>query len=289
MTLGELIAALAEHDPVTVLRHGFRYPHSYRGFYEQLAFVPAENVAVGTLLKTARDALGSTFTGWKGGDYRMSESTTVWFAFEGNSDGDVITAAWLDAEIRAAAGVHTAVELEKAIAGLGRVADEVHNLPPGGWGDNPFAVKLKNIAEDTLASITVLEGPVPAALRATCGWGYCDAAAVAHEPDEKSFVSRPVCRKHASAATLEKCARIGERGARRSRAEEALDPDQLHMKITLDLTKDELTILKYVIPVDNWGDPLKDTYELREDEPEDPYAVLATLRQKIRALKPEET
>lgn len=57
------------------------------------------------------------------------------------------------------------------------------------------------------------------------------------------------------------------------------------MKITLDLTKDELTILKYVIPVDDWGDPLKDTYELGDDEPERPYDVLESLREKIYAIK----
>jgi hypothetical protein len=59
------------------------------------------------------------------------------------------------------------------------------------------------------------------------------------------------------------------------------------MKITLDLTKDELTILKYVIPCDSWGDPLKDTYELGDDEPEEPYKVLATLREKIYAITEE--
>lgn len=57
------------------------------------------------------------------------------------------------------------------------------------------------------------------------------------------------------------------------------------MKITLNLTKDELTILKYIVPVDSWGDPLKDTYELGDDEPEDPYKALATLRKKIYAIK----
>lgn len=57
---------------------------------------------------------------------------------------------------------------------------------------------------------------------------------------------------------------------------------------TIELTKDELTILHYVMPRD-WGgsfdgDPLKDTYELHEDEPEDPYATLRTLVGKIGKL-----
>ena len=54
---------------------------------------------------------------------------------------------------------------------------------------------------------------------------------------------------------------------------------------SITLTKDELTILQYVIPRDAWGDPLKDTYELGENEPEDPYAVLKTLNDKIAKLR----
>lgn len=53
----------------------------------------------------------------------------------------------------------------------------------------------------------------------------------------------------------------------------------------LELTKDGLTILKYVIPSDSWGDPLKDTYELGSDEPENPYAVLKEVYRKVTALK----
>jgi hypothetical protein len=53
----------------------------------------------------------------------------------------------------------------------------------------------------------------------------------------------------------------------------------------LDLTKDELTILRYVIPCDSWGDPLKDTYELGSNEPENPYAVLKELHAKVMKLR----
>lgn len=56
-------------------------------------------------------------------------------------------------------------------------------------------------------------------------------------------------------------------------------------KITIELTKDELTILRYVMhDTEYTGEPLKDTYELGEDEPEDPYVVLGILRDKIRSL-----
>lgn len=56
-------------------------------------------------------------------------------------------------------------------------------------------------------------------------------------------------------------------------------------KFELNLTKDELTILKYVVPDSNSGDPLKDTYELGDDEPEDPYKVLGSLYKKIAKLR----
>lgn len=60
---------------------------------------------------------------------------------------------------------------------------------------------------------------------------------------------------------------------------------QMPARFELDLTKDELTILRYVVPDGRHGDPLKDTYELGKDEPEDPYAVLKTLYAKICKLR----
>jgi hypothetical protein len=56
-------------------------------------------------------------------------------------------------------------------------------------------------------------------------------------------------------------------------------------RMNLELTKDELTIMKYVIPRNPVGDPLKDTYELGDDEPDDPYAVLRSLYRKVNKLR----
>lgn len=55
----------------------------------------------------------------------------------------------------------------------------------------------------------------------------------------------------------------------------------------LDLTKDEHTILNYIISISSsdYGDPLKDTYELGDDEPEDKYEVLKSLAKKVHAMK----
>jgi hypothetical protein len=54
--------------------------------------------------------------------------------------------------------------------------------------------------------------------------------------------------------------------------------------VILALTEDELTILHYVVPHDTHGDPLKDTYELGDAKPDDPYATLGTLRAKLNKI-----
>lgn len=65
------------------------------------------------------------------------------------------------------------------------------------------------------------------------------------------------------------------------------------VKIELELTKDEMMVLLYVVPNDAWGDPLKDIYELERDcehEIEDAYGALNTLNKKVtQALKIDDT
>ena len=54
----------------------------------------------------------------------------------------------------------------------------------------------------------------------------------------------------------------------------------------LNLTKDELTVLKYLIGDADSPyacDPLKDIYEV-DDEPEDPYAALKSMAKKLYKL-----
>ena len=80
MTLGELIEALKAEDPELVVPSGFSGPHSYRGFYHDLAFEPVRGATVGSMLACAKRALGTTYTGWKGGDFEMGEHTEVWLA-----------------------------------------------------------------------------------------------------------------------------------------------------------------------------------------------------------------
>lgn len=95
MTLGQLIDAVSsvpeywdagdEEHPVTVVYDfcgcvpdGI---HSWRGWYSQLAIGWADGsdkvMTVSTFLSMLKGAVDQTFTGWKGGDYRMKMDTPV--------------------------------------------------------------------------------------------------------------------------------------------------------------------------------------------------------------------
>lgn len=103
MTLDELIAALEKVDPATEVENGFENPHSYRGYYDELAFEPAENVTVAHMLQQARSARGATYTGWKGGEFTMDGDTPVWLADEGCTTEEPFTKAELTLMLRAPA------------------------------------------------------------------------------------------------------------------------------------------------------------------------------------------
>lgn len=90
MTLIDLIRALEDADPEYVAPLGFSTPMSYRGYYHCVAFEPATNVTVASMLEHARSALGATFTGYKGGNYQMGEHTDCYIAQYGCADGDLI-------------------------------------------------------------------------------------------------------------------------------------------------------------------------------------------------------
>lgn len=99
--LDELIAALDAEDPNLIVPLGFARPHSYRGYYSELAFEPALNVTVGSMLAAARSAKGATYQGWKGGDYTMDGYTDCWLAEQGRcgeSIGPVLLALMLAAD-----------------------------------------------------------------------------------------------------------------------------------------------------------------------------------------------
>lgn len=90
-TLGKLIAALQGLDQERLIQP-LGDPHSYRGYYSDLAFDPATVDAkagattVGFLLGALKDnCMGRTFEGYKGGDFAMTENTPLWIAEYGRS------------------------------------------------------------------------------------------------------------------------------------------------------------------------------------------------------------
>ena len=89
MNLGELIGHLEKLDPDQPVAHGFGRPHSYRGYYDELAFEPVADTTVGAMLAEAREALGTTYQGYKGGDYTMTEHTGVWLACCGETGEEI--------------------------------------------------------------------------------------------------------------------------------------------------------------------------------------------------------
>ena len=88
--LSELIDWLEEQDPSLTVPYGFGQPSSYRGYYVDCAFTPIENTTFGEMLAHAESALGATFTGWKGGEYKMDGETDCWIAEDGSTSSDMI-------------------------------------------------------------------------------------------------------------------------------------------------------------------------------------------------------
>ncbi len=89
MNLGELIKILESQNPDTVLSEGFHKPHSYRGYYDELAFEPTTLVSIREMLVSCKEALGTTYEGWKGGMFTMTEYTDVYLAIEGQTGDEL--------------------------------------------------------------------------------------------------------------------------------------------------------------------------------------------------------
>ncbi len=80
MTLGRLIDAL-EKMPGDAEVANLSHAHSYRGYYDDLAFEQGEGTRPATdLLADCKSAMGKAFEGYKGGRYVMGELTPVWIA-----------------------------------------------------------------------------------------------------------------------------------------------------------------------------------------------------------------
>ena len=103
MTLGDVIETLEELPPDTEIE-GLKSLHSYRGYYNDLAFEREGGKRPACeILAICRTAMGKIFTVYKGGDYMMGEYTPMWIADYGCCGGKII-------EIRKDGSIETALD-----------------------------------------------------------------------------------------------------------------------------------------------------------------------------------
>lgn len=100
LNVGELIAELKKHkqsgfleidnSPVLLTPSGV---DSYRGYYEQLAIEVSVSgsMTVGTLVELLTSRIGTTMTGYKGGQYPISNDTPVWISNYGECSHSRVT------------------------------------------------------------------------------------------------------------------------------------------------------------------------------------------------------
>ncbi len=105
-TLGEVILLLQAQPASNFVKLDFtgenpRSLGSYRGYYEELSLEygsKAGDIKVGQLLRMFECADGSTYIGYKGGDFTMHRKTLVWVAPYG-SCGRMLTDIKSEGEI----------------------------------------------------------------------------------------------------------------------------------------------------------------------------------------------
>lgn len=111
LTIGQLIQKLEGHEtyessandgeerPKKVrLDMGYNYPSdvgSYRGYYQDLAIRYSDDhedrMTAQEFKETLEDAIGTEFTGYKGGEFEMTEDTPVWVAKWGNASRTAVS------------------------------------------------------------------------------------------------------------------------------------------------------------------------------------------------------
>lgn len=99
LTLGELILkldAIPNKEASLVFDFGYFYPtcvDSWRGAYEELALNyqdTGSSLNVHEFLVVLKQAIGDTFTGYKGGDFKMNKHTPLWVSNYGHSNNTAV-------------------------------------------------------------------------------------------------------------------------------------------------------------------------------------------------------
>jgi hypothetical protein len=144
LPLGQLIDRLRrEPDQSRRVKIGFGNPHSYRGYYEDVAFEIVRDVTVGDMLAAAESALGNTYGGWKGDEFTMGWYTNTWLVSEWGDCGESIGAVPLglmldDSAYRAGQEVAArAVERFGAELSCHECGPDVEGFAAAARGDQP--------------------------------------------------------------------------------------------------------------------------------------------------------
>ena len=84
MTLGTLIDILGSMPPEAKVAN-LAEPHSYRGYYSDLALEPGDGIRFAShLLADLNRIFGTELYGYKGGEFLMGADTPVWVAYHGS-------------------------------------------------------------------------------------------------------------------------------------------------------------------------------------------------------------
>ena len=82
MTIEEMKDLLqnANFDFDIPLPYGFHKPHSYREYYDEVAFEPTTDVSINSMLDSLEDATQGEYIGYKGGEFYYSDCTLMHIA-----------------------------------------------------------------------------------------------------------------------------------------------------------------------------------------------------------------
>jgi hypothetical protein len=101
VTLGEMIELAAKATGVVRFADGCGpgEEDSYRGYYSDLSFNRGPVIPAVVFLEQCRKALGSTYTGYKGGDFQMAEDTPLWRAEYGTTGDAIVDGEVIDGDL----------------------------------------------------------------------------------------------------------------------------------------------------------------------------------------------
>jgi hypothetical protein len=134
MTLGQVIEALEKIKDKTVLLP-FHYLCSYRGYYEDLAFVTSGAHSIEEVLKDCKDSMGEIFTGYKGGEFQMGKNTPVHVVDSHENTGTPLISISEEGEITTGEGKLMKLQATVTyytVPGVGYILDENEILDHSG-------------------------------------------------------------------------------------------------------------------------------------------------------------